>query len=98
MPARALFSHPEKCRRLKDVFLQPLDQFVESIDGDGSPWSSFFSPAVCHDMPGFPARALNAGLGVTGFFEVERVGSEIASGDLFPTVVDGRCVPTLERQ
>jgi len=45
MPESAPFPYPEECSRLKDVFLQPpkppqaLDQLMDAIDGDGSPWS-----------------------------------------------------------
>ncbi len=45
MPESAPFPPPEECPRLDDVFLQPpkppqaLDQLMEAIDGDGSPWS-----------------------------------------------------------
>jgi hypothetical protein len=45
MPVDAEFPDPEDCPRLQDVFLEPpkppfaLDDVMDAIDGDGSPWS-----------------------------------------------------------
>ena len=45
MPVDAEFPDPEECPRLERVFLEPpvppaaLEESMDAIDGDGSPWS-----------------------------------------------------------
>lgn len=45
MPIESDSPHPEECPRLEGVFLEPpkppaaLDNIMDAIDGDGSPWS-----------------------------------------------------------
>jgi len=51
MPQGAPFPDPDECPRLMDRFLEPpnppeaLDELMDAIDGDGSPWS-FLSASI----------------------------------------------------
>lgn len=56
MPVDAEFPDPEECPRIQGMFLEPpkpplaLDDIMDGIDGEGSPWSymcaSFFARAI----------------------------------------------------
>lgn len=61
MPTDADFPDPEQCPRLEDVFLEPpkppaaLDDAMEAIDGDGSPWSYLCASLLCRQLREFGA-------------------------------------------
>ncbi len=61
MPLDADFPNPEECPRLANVFLEPpvppaaLDDPMEAIDGDGSPWSYICASILAREMAEFGA-------------------------------------------
>jgi len=61
MPLEADFPEPEDCPRLEDEFLEPpkppaaLDEVMEAIDGDGSPWSYLCASLLSRELGEFGA-------------------------------------------
>ena len=61
IPVDAEFPDPEDCLRLKDVFLEPpkppaaLDNFMDAIEGDGSPWSYMCASILMRELAEFGA-------------------------------------------
>jgi hypothetical protein len=61
MPIASVFPEPEVCPRLEGTFLEPpkppaaLDDFMEAIDGDGSPWSYLCASLLCRELHEFGA-------------------------------------------
>ncbi len=61
MPIDAPFYEPEDCPRLEDQFLSPpkppaaLNDVMEAIDGDGTPWSYMCASLFCREISEFGA-------------------------------------------
>ena len=61
IPADQSLPEPEECKRLKEYFLSPpkpemaLDDFMEAIDGDGSPLSYLQAALAYHELQEFGA-------------------------------------------
>jgi len=61
MPVDAEFPDPEECPRQKGVFLAPpkpplaLDNVMDAIDGDGSPWSYMCASILARELAEFGA-------------------------------------------
>jgi hypothetical protein len=61
MPEAAKFSEPNACPRLEEAFLEPpkppdaLDDFMNALDGDGSPWSYLCASLLCRELGDFGA-------------------------------------------
>jgi hypothetical protein len=61
LPVDADFPDPEDCPRLANIFLEPpkppaaLDDFMEAIDGDGTPWSYICASILAREMAEFGA-------------------------------------------
>lgn len=61
MPADAEFPAPERCSRLRKVFLQPpkppkaLPDVMKAIDGDGTPWSYLCASILGRELVEFGA-------------------------------------------
>ena len=59
MPLDAEFPEPQECPRLQGVFLEPpkppaaLDDFMDAIDGDGSPWSYMCASILACELAEF---------------------------------------------
>ena len=61
MPVDAEFPDPEDCPRLEGMFLEPpkppaaLDNVMDSIEGDGSPWSYMCASILMRELTEFGA-------------------------------------------
>ncbi len=61
MPVDADFPDPEACPRLENVVLEPpvppaaLDDYMNAIDGDGTPWSYMCASILAREMAEFGA-------------------------------------------
>jgi len=61
LPADALFPEPDDCPRLEDQFLSPpkppaaLDDLMDVIEGDGTPWSYLCASLFCREIHEFGA-------------------------------------------
>jgi len=61
MPVGAAFPDPEECPRLEDTFLGPpkppaaLDNVMDAIDGDGTPWSYMCASILARELSDFGA-------------------------------------------
>ena len=61
VPVDAEFPEPRECPRLQGVFLEPpkppaaLDDFMDAIDGDGSPWSYICASVLARELAEFGA-------------------------------------------
>ena len=61
MPENLSFPEPEECLKLKDRFLAPpkppgaLDNIMEAIEGDGSPWSYLSASLFAREIAEFGA-------------------------------------------
>jgi len=61
MSSEAEFPDPNDCPRLEGVFLQPpksptaLDNVMDAIDGDGSPWSYLCASSLARELAEFGA-------------------------------------------
>lgn len=61
MPVDADFPDPETCPRLEDDFLEPpkppaaLDDVMDAVDGDGTPWSYLCSSILARELGEFGA-------------------------------------------
>ena len=61
MPTNAPFPEPSECPRLTDQFLEPakpplaLDDLMDAIEGDGTPWSYLSSSLFARDAQEFGA-------------------------------------------
>jgi hypothetical protein len=61
MPVDADFPDPADCPRLEDAFLEPpkpplaLDNVMDAIDGDGSPWSYMCASILARELAEFGA-------------------------------------------
>lgn len=59
MPLDAEFPEPQECPRLQGVFLEPpkppaaLDDFMDAIDGDRSPWSYMCASILAYELAEF---------------------------------------------
>ncbi|GAB4266207.1 hypothetical protein [Thermincola ferriacetica] len=62
MPEKAPFPEPEECERVRGHFLEPpkppgaLDNFMEAIEGDGTPWSYLSASLFAREAREFGAR------------------------------------------
>lgn len=61
IPRDATFPEPDDCPRLEEQFLAPpkppaaLDDLMEAIDGDGTPWSYLCASLFCREIGEFGA-------------------------------------------
>jgi len=61
MPVDAEFPAPEDCPRLENIFLEPpkppaaLDDYMDAVDGDSSPWSYLCASLLARELAEFGA-------------------------------------------
>jgi hypothetical protein len=61
LPVQSALPDPEECPRLERIFLEPpkppaaLDDYMDAIDGDGSPWSYMCASLLARQLAEFGA-------------------------------------------